>query len=252
MHSLVLVRHGKSEWSNQNRFAGWTDVALSAAGIAQARRAGTTLAAKGMAFDICYTSYLQRAEATRAHLMEGMGHRDIPIERCWRLNERHYGDLQGRNRAKMAMEYGNEKLLAWRRSYEARPPALEAADARSPRLDPLYAGVEPAELPLSESLRDAALRVVPLWETRIKPQIQAGKRPLIVAHTSSLRGLARLIENLNERDTAAFKIPTAVPLVYRLDADFKLLDKEFMTDGWASRLRLMVNQHKPSSKVSWV
>jgi 2,3-bisphosphoglycerate-dependent phosphoglycerate mutase len=252
MHSLVLVRHGKSEWSNQNRFAGWTDVPLSAAGIAQARRAGVALAAKGMAFDICHTSYLQRAEQTRAHLMEGMGHRDIPIERSWRLNERHYGDLQCRNRAKMAMEYGNERVLAWRRSYQARPPALDETDERSPRLDPLYADVEPAELPLSESLEDAALRIVPCWETRIKPQIEAGKRVLVVAHTSSLRGLARLIEGLDDRATAAFKIPTAVPLVYRLGAGLELLDKEFMTAGWASRVRLMVNQHKPSSKVSWV
>ncbi len=252
MSSLVLVRHGKSEWSNRNRFAGWADVPLSAAGAEEARRAGAALAERGLVFDSCHTSYLKRANQTLDIMLGAMQHPDLPVERSWRLNERHYGALQGENRARMALKHGNEQLIAWRRGYRDRPPALGDGDPRLAALDPLYAGVDPALLPRSESLEEAVRRVVPWWQERIEPQIRAGKRLLIVAHTSSLRGLARLIENLGDSETAAFKIPTAVPLVYGLDADLGVLDKLLLTDGWASRLRLLLNQHKPSSRISWV
>ncbi len=252
MHSLILVRHGKTEWSRQNRFAGWADAELSASGIEEARRAGAALAAAGYRFDLCHTSYLSRAARTLEIMLEALGQSDLPVARSWRLNERHYGDLQGSNRAKMALQHGNEKLANWRRGFDSRPPALPDNDPRLPERDQLYADVDPALLPRGESLADAAARVAPYWREDMVPQLRAGKRLLVVAHTASIRGLVTAIEGLDDTSAAAFRIATAIPLAYSLDDDLKVLEKQTITSGWSSRLRHFLNKRKPGSRISWV
>jgi 2,3-bisphosphoglycerate-dependent phosphoglycerate mutase len=252
MSTLVLVRHGKTEWSSQNRFAGWADAPLSATGMQEARLAGQSLAAAGLRFDLCCTSYLSRAAKTLEILLEELGQGDVPVERSWRLNERHYGALQGFNRAKMALQYGNDKVAAWRRSFTAEPPALPDDDPRLPALDPLYAGIDPALLPRSESLEQAAARVAPWWREFLAPRLSQGRNVLVVAHTSSIRGLVREIERLSGEEAAEFRIATALPVVYTLDAELKVTDKQELTAGWSSRLRKFINKHKPGTRISWI
>ena len=252
MPKLVLVRHGKTEASSQNRFAGWADTPLSAAGEKEAHDAGGALAANHLDIDFCCTSYLSRAIRTLEIMLTDMGRTGLPIERTWRLNERHYGCLQGHNRAKMALKYGNQQVADWRRSFTAEPPALPEDDSRLPSLDPLYAEIDPDLLPRSESLGQAAGRVEPWWKDSLAPRLRQGKEVLVVAHTSSIRGLVRQIEGLDDDAAAAFRIATAVPLVYQLDEDLKVLEKRELVGGWSSRLRNVLNKRKPGRRISWV
>jgi 2,3-bisphosphoglycerate-dependent phosphoglycerate mutase len=252
MSTLVLVRHGKTEWSSQNRFAGWADAPLSATGMQEARAAGKALAATDLRFDLCCTSYLSRAAKTLEIILEELDQGQVPVERSWRLNERHYGALQGFNRAKMALKYGNEKVAAWRRSFTAEPPPLPDDDPRLPALDPLYAGVDPALLPRAESLEQAAARVAPWWRDFLVPRLLEGRTVLLVAHTSSIRGLVREIEGLSGDEAAEFRIATALPVVYTLDEALKVADKQELTAGWSSRVRKFLNKHKPGTRISWI
>jgi 2,3-bisphosphoglycerate-dependent phosphoglycerate mutase len=252
MSTLVLVRHGKTEWSSQNRFAGWADAPLSAAGEQEARGAGRALAAAGLHFDQVHTSYLGRAARTLEIILAEIGQSGCPVARSWRLNERHYGALQGENRARMALHYGNDRVAQWRRSFTAEPPRLPEGDPRLPSLDPLYAGIDPALLPRSESLQQAAARVAVWWRETLAPQLKGDAQVLVVAHTSSIRGLAREIEGLDDAESAAFRIATALPLVYRLDDGLRLLDRRELAAGWPSRVRRFLNRHKPGTRISWI
>lgn len=249
---LVLLRHGTTAWAKQNRFAGWADAPLSRSGAEEAKRAAKALAARGFRFDGAYTSLLSRARETMEVLRRGLGDTAVPAPRAdWHLNERHYGALQGENRAKAALAYGNEQLTAWRRDYRARPPLLAPDDPRHPSRDPLYADIDPALLPGSESLEDAALRVLPFWEAELAPRLAAGDCLLVAAHTASIRGLVRRIEGLSDRETEAFRIATCLPLVYRFDSAMRVLSKEELTSGLTSQVRRLLNKHK-SGKISWV
>lgn len=252
MPILVLLRHGKTEWSSQNRFAGWADAPLSAAGQKEAQEAGRILAATGLDFDLCCTSYLSRAARTLEIVLETAELQDTPVERHWRLNERHYGSLQGNNRAKMALKFGNQQVAAWRRSFKAEPPALPDDDPRLPAVDPLYAGIDPALLPRSESLEQAAERVAPWWRETLAPRLREGQRVLVVAHTSSIRGLVRQIEGLADEAAASFRIATAVPLVYQLDDQLKIMEKQELIAGWGGRIRHFLNKRKPGKQISWI
>lgn len=252
MPKLVLIRHGKTEWSSENRFAGWADAPLSAAGMKEARDAGQAMAAINLDFDFCCTSYLSRATRTLEIVLEVMGQTGLPIERTWRLNERHYGSLQGNNRAKMVFKYGNQRVAEWRRSFAAEPPALPEGDSRLPSLDPLYAEIDPGLLPRSESLEQAAERVAAWWHDSLAPRLRQGKEVLVVAHTSSIRGLVRQIEGLDDDAAAAFRIATAVPLIYQLDQDLKVLGKRELVGGWSGRVRHFLNKRKPGSWISWI
>jgi 2,3-bisphosphoglycerate-dependent phosphoglycerate mutase len=256
MSILVLVRHGKTEWSSQNRFAGWADAPLSAAGRQEAQAAGRALAAAGYRFERAYTSLLSRATETLDIILAELGPPALPVERTWRLNERHYGALQGHNRTKMALRYGNDSVAQWRRSFTAEPPALAEDDPRLPTLDPLYAGVDPALLPRSESLQQAAARVAVWWHETLAPTLRgpaaAGRQVLVVAHTSSIRGLVREIEGLGDEESAAFRIATGLPLVYTLDDALAVTDRRDVSAGWSSRVRKFLNKHKPGARISWV
>jgi len=252
MSTLVLIRHGKTEWSSQNRFAGWADAPLSASGMQEARGAARSLAAAGYSFDFCCTSYLSRAAKTLEIILEEMQQTEVPVLRSWRLNERHYGTLQGFNRAKMALQYGNDQIAQWRRSFSAVPPALPDDDSRLPTFDPLYAEVDPALLPRSESLEQAAERVAPWWHETLAPRLRQGQQGLVVAHTSSIRGLVREIEGLDGEEAASFRIATALPLVYAFDDDLKVVDKQELAEGWTSRVRQFLNKHKPGTRISWI
>lgn len=256
MSTLVLVRHGKTEWSSQNRFAGWADAPLSATGEHEARAAGRALAAAGYRFDQAHTSYLSRAARSLEIILAEMGQADLPVDRHWRLNERHYGALQGHNRARMALQYGNEQVALWRRSYTAEPPALEDSDERLPALDPLYAGIDPALLPRTESLSQAAERVAVWWRETLAPALRGGaggeRQVLVVAHTSSIRGLVRQIEGLDDEAAAGFRIATALPLVYRLDDGLKVTGRRELAEGWSNRMRRFLNRHKPGKRISWI
>ncbi|WP_319633682.1 2,3-bisphosphoglycerate-dependent phosphoglycerate mutase [Pelagibius marinus] len=246
------MRHGKTEWSSQNRFAGWADAPLSAAGVQEAHGAGRSLAATGLEFDLYCTSYLSRAVKTLEIILEELDQPEAQIERSWRLNERHYGALQGFNRAKMALQHGNDQVAAWRRSFTAEPPPLPDGDPRLPALDPLYAGIDPALLPRSESLEQAAARVAPWWRDFLAPRLSQGRNALVVAHTSSIRGLVREIEGLSGEEAAEFRIATALPVIYTLDTELKVTDKQELIAGWSSRLRKFINRHKPGTRISWI
>ncbi len=252
MPTLVLVRHGKTEWSKQNRFAGWADAPLSAEGRREARAAGRLVADLGLAFGLCATSLLSRAAESLSVMLQQMERPDLAVIRSWRLNERHYGVLQGENRAKMAMRHGNQQLGQWRRQFTAAPPPLPDGDPRLPCRDPLYAGIDPVLLPRSESLEQACARVAPWWTEVLAPRLSQGENALVVAHTSSIRGLVRQIEHLDDASATAFRIATATPVVYRLDRDLTVLDKREITAGWGGRLRQLVNRHKPGTRISWI
>jgi 2,3-bisphosphoglycerate-dependent phosphoglycerate mutase len=221
MHQLVLVRHGESVWNKENLFTGWTDVDLSERGQQESREAGLALKNHGVGFDVAFTSVLKRAIRTMWLLLEQMDLMWIPERKDWRLNERHYGALQGLNKAETAEKYGVEQVKLWRRSYEVRPPALEEGDRRHPRLDPRYAALDPRLLPATECLKDTVERVLPFWRQQLVPALQNGQRPLIVAHGNSLRGLVKYLDRVSDDDIVGLEIPTGKPLVYELDQELQ-------------------------------
>jgi 2,3-bisphosphoglycerate-dependent phosphoglycerate mutase len=214
---LVLVRHGQSTWNLENLFTGWTDVDLTEQGRAEAAQAAQLLKAEGFDFDVAFTSVLKRAIRTLWIILDGMDRMWIPVERDWRLNERHYGALQGLNKAETVEEYGEQQVIIWRRSYDIPPPPLAGDDPRHPGFDPRYAGLKREELPATESLKDTLARVVPYWQARIAPALQAGRNVLVVAHGNSLRALVKMLDGMSDEEIVGFNIPTGVPIVYELD-----------------------------------
>ncbi len=228
MTPLILLRHGKSVWNRENRFTGWTDVALSTRGVVQAKGVGQLLKAQEYTFDLCFTSYLNRAIETLCLVLDTMGLKQIPIRRSWRLNERHYGALQGLSWWQAVRKYGLKQVLIWQRHFDVRPPALDTSDARFPGHDPRYATLARAELPLTESLQDTLARVLPYWHNVIVPEIRQGKRILIVAHGNSLRGLRKYLDNVADADIPKVVIPTGEPLVYELDKDAQPLQHAYL------------------------
>ncbi len=233
MPQVVLLRHGESEWNLSNRFSGWTDVDLTPTGVEEARSAGKLLKQENFTFDVAFTSVLKRAIRTLWLVMDEMDLMWIPVVRSWRLNERHYGALQGLNKAETAAEHGDEQVLIWRRSYDVPPPALEPSDERHPGKDPRYASLSTGELPLTESLKDTVARFLPYWESVIAPEIKAGKRVLITAHGNSLRALVKHLDDVSDTDIIDLNIPTGVPLVYDLDADLKPTSHRYLGDAAA-------------------
>jgi 2,3-bisphosphoglycerate-dependent phosphoglycerate mutase len=231
MHKVVLLRHGESTWNKENRFTGWTDVDLSEKGIEEAHKAGQTLKKEGYTFDIAYTSVLKRAIKTLWITLEDMDLMWIPVIRHWRLNERHYGALQGLNKAETAQKFGEEQVKIWRRSYDTQPPALEKTDERYPGKDSRYSALTENELPLTECLKDTVERFVPYWEETIAPSIKQGKKVLITAHGNSLRALVKYLDNIPEDEIVGLNIPTGVPLVYELDDDLKSLKHYYLGDA---------------------
>ena len=225
MIKLVLLRHGQSQWNLENRFTGWTDVDLSDAAIAEARAGGKLLRDEGFVFDLAYTSVLKRAIRTLWIALEELDQMYIPVRNAWQLNERHYGALQGLNKAETAEKYGNEQVKIWRRSFDIPPPALDANDERHPAFDPRYSGLDPRVLPATESLKTTLDRVLPFWHDTIVPSIRAGKRVVIAAHGNSLRALVKYLDDLSDEEIVALNIPTAVPLVYELDANLRPIKK---------------------------
>jgi len=233
MHTLVLLRHGESTWNLENRFTGWTDVDLTATGIAQARRAGQQLMAAGYDFDLAFTSVLKRATRTLWHCLDEMDRTWLPVQHSWRLNERHYGALQGLNKAETAKQYGDAQVLLWRRSYDTPPPALPVDDVRSERGDIRYASLPVGQVPLSECLKDTVERVLPLWREKVAPAVRAGQRVLIAAHGNSIRALVKYLDDINDKDIVGLNIPNGIPLVYELDAELKPLRHYYLGDAGA-------------------
>jgi 2,3-bisphosphoglycerate-dependent phosphoglycerate mutase len=221
MYTLVLIRHGESTWNLENRFTGWTDVDLTPLGIEQAKQCGQLLRQKGYAFDLAYTSVLQRAIHTLWHCLDAMERPWLPVVHSWRLNERHYGALQGLNKAQTAQKYGDAQVLAWRRSYDVPPPALAADDLRAEKHQERYAKMDASLVPLTECLKDTVARVLPFWNDSIAPALKAGKRPLIVAHGNSIRALIKYLDDMSDADIIELNIPNGAPLVYELDAKLK-------------------------------
>ena len=221
MHKLVLIRHGESTWNLENRFTGWADVPLTITGIAQAKNAGKLLKDAGYDFDVAYTSVLKRATHTLWHALDEMDRTWLPVMHSWRLNERHYGDLQGLNKAETAKKYGDAQVLVWRRSYDVPPPPMNANDERSERADRRYAKLQPGQVPLTECLKDTVDRVLPFWNESMAPAIKAGKRIVVAAHGNSIRGLVKYLDNISGADIVGLNIPNGLPLVYELDADLK-------------------------------
>jgi 2,3-bisphosphoglycerate-dependent phosphoglycerate mutase len=228
MYKLVLIRHGESTWNLENRFTGWTDVDLTPLGLEQAKAAGRALKAEGFDFDVTYTSVLKRAIRTLWHTLDEMDRTWLPMVHSWRLNERHYGGLQGLNKAETAKKYGDEQVLIWRRSYDTPPPVLDASDPRSERGDIRYSKLKPEQIPLTECLKDTVERVMPLWEESIAPAIKAGKRVVIAAHGNSIRALVKYLDNVSDNDIVGVNIPNGNPLVYELDADLKPISKRYL------------------------
>ena len=234
MYKLVLVRHGESTWNLENRFTGWTDVDLTPTGIAQAIGAGRLLKAEGYDFDLCYCSVLKRATRTLWHVLDEMDRTWLPVANTWRLNERHYGALQGLNKAETAKKFGDAQVLAWRRSYDVPPPPLEPSDPRSERQDVRYAKLSPEQVPLTECLKDTVTRVLPFWNEAMAPAIRAGKRVLVSAHGNSMRALVKYLDGVSDADIVGLNIPNGIPLVYELDADLKPLRHYYLGDAEAA------------------
>jgi 2,3-bisphosphoglycerate-dependent phosphoglycerate mutase len=230
MYKLVLLRHGESVWNKENLFTGWTDVDLSEKGIQEATEAGQVLKREGYAFDIAYTSVLKRAIRTLWLTLDGMDLMWIPVVRDWRLNERHYGALQGLNKAQTAEKYGEAQVKVWRRSYDVPPPALEVNDPRYPGHDPRYRGLTETELPLTECLKDTVNRFLPAWHNVIAPTVRSGKRVIIVAHGNSLRALVKYLDGISDEEIVGLNIPTGMPLVYELDEGLKPLKSYYLGD----------------------
>jgi 2,3-bisphosphoglycerate-dependent phosphoglycerate mutase len=234
MYKLVLIRHGESTWNLENRFTGWTDVDLTDTGIAQAKNAGKLLKAEGYEFDVAYTSVLKRATRTLWHALDEMDRTWLPVVHSWRLNERHYGALQGLNKLDMAKQYGDAQVLVWRRSYDTPPPALEATDPRSERGDLRYAKLNPSDVPLTECLKDTVARVIPFWDESIAPAIKAGRRIVVAAHGNSIRALVKYLDNIGDDDIVGVNIPNGIPLVYELDANLKPIKHYYLGDAEAA------------------
>jgi 2,3-bisphosphoglycerate-dependent phosphoglycerate mutase len=234
MHKLVLIRHGESTWNLENRFTGWTDVDLTPTGVSQAISAGKLLRDEGWDFDIAYTSVLKRAIHTLWHALDQMDRTWLPVEKDWRLNERHYGALQGLNKSDMAKQYGDEQVLVWRRSYDTPPPALAPSDPRSERSDRRYADLQPDQVPLSECLKDTVDRVTPFWNDTLAPAIRSGQRVLVSAHGNSIRAMVKYLDGISEHDIVGLNIPNGIPLVYELDADLKPLKRYYLGDAEAA------------------
>ncbi len=230
MYTVVLLRHGESVWNKENRFTGWTDVTLSEKGIEEAKAAGRTLAEKGYDFDVVYTSVLQRALLTTNYALTEMDRLWLPVNKHWRLNERHYGALQGLNKAEMAAKYGDEQVHIWRRSYDTRPPALEWDDERNPRNDRRYADLTDEQIPLAECLKDTVDRFVPYWKDTLAPAIKSGKRVLISAHGNSLRALVKYLDKISDDEITGLNIPTGIPLVYKLDENLQPTEHFYLGD----------------------
>ena len=235
MFRLVLLRHGQSVWNRENRFTGWTDVDLSDDGRTEARQAGQQLADGQYQFDVAYTSLLQRAIRTLWIALDEMNLMWVPVHRTWRLNERHYGALQGLNKAETAAQHGEAQVKIWRRSYDTPPPPLSADDPRHPSRDRRYNDLAPAELPLAESLKDTGGRFLPYWQGTIAPEIRAGKNVLVAAHGNSLRALVKYLDGVSDQEIVNLNIPTGIPLVYQLNDDLKPLDKFYLGDSDAVR-----------------
>jgi len=246
MMKLVLLRHGESEWNKLNLFTGWMDVDLSEKGREEAKLAGQTLKAEGYDFDICFTSYLKRAIHTLNITLDEMDRAWLPVVKSWKLNERHYGALQGLNKAETAEKYGEAQVKIWRRSFDVKPPELDSADERSAARQPMYRGVDPALLPANESLETTIERVVPYFEEVIKPEMAAGKRVIIAAHGNSLRALVKYFDNVSKEDIIGVNIPTAVPLVYEFDDDFHAVRHYYLgdQDAIAAKMQAVANQGK--------
>jgi len=234
MKRLVLLRHGESVWNKENRFTGWTDVGLSDKGVAEAHEAARLLADEGYTFDLAYTSVLKRAIKTLWIALEDMDLMWIPVYRSWRLNERHYGALQGLNKAETAEKHGAEQVHLWRRSYDVRPPALEPDDPRNPAKDPRYAELPADEVPLTECLKDTVARMLPYWHETIAPMVKAGTRVLVAAHGNSLRALVKYLDDVPDDEIVGLNIPTGIPLVYELDDDLKPLKHYYLGDAAAA------------------
>jgi 2,3-bisphosphoglycerate-dependent phosphoglycerate mutase len=230
MHKVVLVRHGESDWNKENRFTGWTDVDLSAKGRQEAQEAGAVLKSGGYTFDVAYTSVLKRAIRTLWIVLDEMDLMWIPVHRSWRLNERHYGALQGLNKAETAAKFGEGQVKIWRRSYDIRPPELTREDERFPGRDPRYRGLGKDELPLTECLKDTVARFLPHWHETIAPAIQAGQKVLVAAHGNSLRALVKYLDNVSESEIVELNIPTGMPLVYELDEKLKPINRYYLGD----------------------
>jgi 2,3-bisphosphoglycerate-dependent phosphoglycerate mutase len=234
MHKLVLIRHGESTWNLENRFTGWTDVPLTETGVQQARQAGRLLKEAGYDFDIAYTSVLKRAVWTLWHTLDELDRTWLPVQHDWRLNERHYGALQGLNKADMAKQYGPEQVLVWRRSYDTPPPSLQPGDPRSERGDRRYATLDPEQVPLTECLKDTVARVMPCWTERLAPAIRNGQRIVIAAHGNSIRALVKMLDNIGDDEIVGVNIPNGIPLVYELDAQLKPLRSYYLGDPEAA------------------
>ena len=234
MHKLVLIRHGESTWNLENRFTGWTDVDLTPLGLEQAVSAGRLLKAEGYDFDLCYTSVLKRATRTLWHVLDEMDRTWLPVVNSWRLNERHYGALQGLNKAETAKKYGDEQVLVWRRSYDTPPPALEESDPRWERADRRYARLTPQEMPRTECLKDTVARVLPFWNESMAPAIRAGKRIVVAAHGNSIRALVKYLDGVSDQDIVGLNIPNGIPLVYELDTDLRPIRHYYLGDAEAA------------------
>ena len=234
MYKLVLIRHGESTWNLENRFTGWTDVDLTPTGVAQAQSAGALLKAEGYEFDVTYTSVLKRAIWTLWHCLDKMERTWLPVVQDWRLNERHYGGLQGLNKAETAKQYGDDQVLVWRRSYDTPPPALDASDARSERGDLRYAKLSPEQVPLTECLKDTVARVLPCWDEVLAPAIRSGQRVLVAAHGNSIRALVKYLDNIGDDEIVGVNIPNGIPLVYELDAQLKPIKRYYLGDAEAA------------------
>ena len=230
MTKLVLLRHGESDWNKENRFTGWTDVDLSEKGREEAMGAGQVFLKEGLTFDVAYTSVLKRAIRTLWIAMDQMDLLWVPVHRSWRLNERHYGALQGLNKSETAAKFGEDQVKIWRRSYDIPPPPLEPSDERFPGHDPRYRSLSPEELPLTECLKDTVARFLPYWEQTIAPDVREGKKVLIAAHGNSLRALIKYLDNVSEDDIINLNVPTGMPLVYELDENLKPLKSYYLGD----------------------
>ncbi|WP_018606203.1 2,3-diphosphoglycerate-dependent phosphoglycerate mutase [Uliginosibacterium gangwonense] len=246
MYKIVLMRHGESTWNLENRFTGWTDVDLTPQGVQEAIAAGRLLKEKGFAFDIAFTSVLKRANKTLNVVLEELEQLWIPVEHSWRLNERHYGALQGLNKAETAAKFGDDQVLVWRRSYDVPPPALELDDPRMGDKEARYADMKPGEFPRTECLKDTVARFVPYWLETIAPVVKSGKQVLIAAHGNSLRALIKYLDNVSDDEIVGLNLPTAQPLVYELDADLKPIKHYYLADpeAIAAAVAAVANQGK--------
>jgi 2,3-bisphosphoglycerate-dependent phosphoglycerate mutase len=246
MYKVVLLRHGESTWNRENRFTGWTDVDLSEKGVDEGKKAGRVMKENGLTFDLAYTSVLKRAIKTLNYALEEMDLMWIPVIKSWRLNERHYGALQGLNKAETAAQHGEEQVKIWRRSYDIPPPVLDAADPRHPGNSPIYINLDPNDIPATECLKDTVARFVPYWENTIAPDIRSGKKVIIAAHGNSLRALVKYLDNISDQEILELNIPTGMPLVYELDSKLKPLSSYYLGDPEeiAKAMAAVANQGK--------